>query len=563
MNYVMRHFPADGVSAIFTEAPGGGDMRDIDSDRNRPVVDPDNWFDLVKLHSDLDFLEVHSVDSVTVSHASVSGTSTGGPSGSGNADGNTAGVVNSQSLRYGRSTATHTLKTHSLGVLPIVVVLVSGKRIFNGQPVQVNTDGRSRYVSVYVTTTGVYLHEWTATSTSTLDAVSITYTVLVCKPPRSASGNDLFKYESGVAKLGFDRISSDRRYLQTMSGGSPWTMSSGRQGDFSQDGAPRFVYPDGSVYDPVPTTLRGKITYGYRDANTPRTYDPGYNLNMAYDGSFAGSPAISIQTEPPAVAAGDRGFTFDAPNARYRFMDDDIDAINTDGQLLMFLNTVHSYSNNLFFPDITKSYTYAWSCNQLLDVNNLDNMIRAESCTSFISAVHQSYSTEVELATLPDGADFFVGHLALSRTSAPNAGWQGRSLDVLPVSSQQIPVFGAESILLEAELGFARGFHLYVNPDRKLVYRLEQSVSKPINGYGTIKSTPVSSVSGAGAYIAGDGIPLFHRQTKARGYISTGQFNGTFTTYQHTAGSPCDRSDPSNYSSTYAVSLSVRFGKRS
>jgi len=267
-------FASAGIVALYEEAPGGGDFRDIDAPRNRPARDPANWLANIYFHSDLDNLEVESDTTVTINHAPVAAGS--GPGGS---------VTVNGTVQYGGATATHLLISHGLGYKPHVLVLVGDNVLFAGTPIQTDADKRMRSVSPYVTTSEVRLHEWTVRTSNVLGAVSKDYRVIVFRQPPAPSGNKLrdFQPGAGIFQLAFGRFDVDRRYLQVVPGGTPWGLSSGRSIDLKRGGV-RLVNPDGSIWDTVPTTFFARIS------------PPGNGGGVLYyDGSFAGSSPILVQ----------------------------------------------------------------------------------------------------------------------------------------------------------------------------------------------------------------------------------------------------------------------------
>lgn len=272
MTAVLMADPISGTVALFDEAPGGGDATDPHSQRNRPLLDPATWLANVYLHSDLDNIEVLSETTVTVNH-------TAGTTGSGSSSGGGDVVV------WNRNAADWLLVTHGLGYIPIVLVSQGGKTLWPGMPVQTNNIGGGRYAVPYVSTTEVRLSEWLSSAGSPLAAISINYKITIIRQPRAASGNRLFDFDptSGVLKLGFDKFSSDRRYLQVVPGGSPLGVFAGRTADLN-NGAPRFRLADGTSYDTVPATMKARI-----DAHS--SFGPA----MAYNGTFAGSPIFQVQ----------------------------------------------------------------------------------------------------------------------------------------------------------------------------------------------------------------------------------------------------------------------------
>ncbi|MEO9227440.1 MAG: hypothetical protein ABI216_00610 [Devosia sp.] len=270
MAIAFREFPTIGVVAIFEEASGGGVWKDPSAPRNEPAVDPEGNLDKVKFSTLLDNLEVYSDDIVTISHTS--GGTTGGSDGQ-------------NQVSWNQGAAEWTLKTHSLGYVPLVLIAQSTKAIYPGLPVQQGTGGAARYVYPYVDTTTVKLHEVRSSSGSALSALSIDYRVIVFLAPRDASGSKLWDFDpsTGILKLGFDRFSSDRSYLQVVAGGSPFGVFGGRTADLN-NGAPRFALPDGTHYDPIPSNMQARI-----DTRT------GYGSSMAYGGSFAPTDVFQVQ----------------------------------------------------------------------------------------------------------------------------------------------------------------------------------------------------------------------------------------------------------------------------
>lgn len=261
--------------ALYDEAPGGGNAGDPASLRNRPLVDPASWLDLVYLHSDLDLLEVVSDTTVGISHAAV-------PAAAGSAPG-TAGAV---PFAWPTATATHVLVTHSLGYEPYALIVIGNKVVAPGLPVQVGSDGSGRYVTAYVTATTVVLHESASAGVSGLAAAGIFYRVMIFRAPVPPSGTKAMELKPATNDYKFarERIDLTRRYLQIAPGGSPFGLSTGKTID-ARNGAPRFVNPDGTIYDPVPAAFGLAMVNG-----------PAEPLNsMAYSGSFLGSPSILVQ----------------------------------------------------------------------------------------------------------------------------------------------------------------------------------------------------------------------------------------------------------------------------
>lgn len=295
MTVVLQADPATYKVAIFDEAVGGGDPASPTSARNRPLLDPANWLANIYFHSDLDNMEVHSDTTVPVSHPAVGGVTTGGMDGGGN---NISGgeTQNAANLRYRRSTADYALVNHNLGYIPDAFAVVGSQALFPGMPVQTQGDGRGRYCTVYLTSTQVRLFEWSSVSASDLPALTLSYRVIVLARPRDPSGAILFDYDpaSGRVTMARGRFDSTRNYLQVVPGGSPFGIPYGKTIDL-KNGAPRFVRPDGTIFEPVPSTLKGKFVVSYTEDRTVKTYNPGYKNSMAYNGAFTGPQQILVQ----------------------------------------------------------------------------------------------------------------------------------------------------------------------------------------------------------------------------------------------------------------------------
>lgn len=277
------------------------------------------------------------------------------------------------------------------------------------------------------------------------------------------------------------------------------------------------------------------------------------------------------------------GFQFDPDVNRISIVMDGRTVATTDGTLVCVLPTENVFSSvEAVFPDPPKStaYNWTWSVKDNFPVTPV-RYRRGESCTSLIVATPQEYSAKSVLMDAPAGADFFVGSIQLSRTTAPLSTWMGRSLEVLPVQGQQIPFAGGMSVLMEAEIGISRALHVYLDDEptsgtyRKLVLEVEQSVGPAIGGYTAQYGDAWGGLGGGtgdgGAIVNGanttsgstNGIPIFIRETKSYGYSNESGSPANPSTYRWNGGSPCARNDITQYLSRYSVDIRGRFGRRS
>ena len=272
--------PVSGKVALFDENGTSGDPIDPMAARNAPLQSPAAHLDKVYFHSDLDYMEVsHGPTVANVSHALVAAVTDPG-----------AAATPSRVIAYGTAVTTHTLLTHSLGYVPYFLVVLGGDIVYPGQPVQVLSDGRQRRVVAYADSTTIKLREWAVQTNATMAAVNLAYTVVVFRAPPAPSGTILYDWDptTGIVQMGRGKFRSDRRYLQVVPGGSPYGFSLGRTIDL-KNGAPRYVDPDGSIFEPIPSDFALKV----RMSDEPN--DAPYGPPMAYNGSFAGSASVLVQ----------------------------------------------------------------------------------------------------------------------------------------------------------------------------------------------------------------------------------------------------------------------------
>jgi hypothetical protein len=213
----IRGFTADNIVACFEEEAGGGAMFDIDAPRNAPAKDPIDHLDKVTWHSSFDQFELAAgPTNVTINHTSLAAASV------------VVGIGSLSLTIYGTRRVTDILLlTHSLGYKPRVKVTISGRVIVSGQTIQNLTD-RFRLVSVFTTTTGVYVRETAFSSSSDLPAHSQDYRVFVFKQAAQVPGAPLFSNDESLMTIAREVIRSDKKYLRrTGAGDEEFSMDSG------------------------------------------------------------------------------------------------------------------------------------------------------------------------------------------------------------------------------------------------------------------------------------------------------------------------------------------------
>lgn len=238
--------------ACFEETAGGGDPQDINSARNAPAKTPANYLDKITWHSDLFQYEIaYGPTTVTVNHPSVAASTLYyGVTWNG---GSFFGSPTPQGVYFvvqgTESVTDHLLVTHGLGYVPKVMVVYDGRILPTGHTVQLS-GSNSRRVSVYVTSTGVYLRDLGISSNTALSAISLNYTVLVFRNPTANPLKKLFEY--GVAGMSLARgiVDTSKKYLRrTGVGDSPFSLNMGPTLDV-QNGGVRSATGGITVSDP-------------------------------------------------------------------------------------------------------------------------------------------------------------------------------------------------------------------------------------------------------------------------------------------------------------------------
>lgn len=258
-----------------------------------------------------------------------------------------------------------------------------------------------------------------------------------------------------------------------------------------------------------------------------------------------------------------KGIDVSASLGRIRFENNSRIVATTDGTLVCVLPTLQTFAPGLTFGDFSKDICYFWT-GSVRDPGGGPQ--QAQSCSCMITALPEETVTDTVLMAAPAGADFFIGRVKISRTTAPSHTWMGRTLGVLPVQSQWMPIPGSFSALLESEINVSRAMHIFITGGN-LVLRKEQSVGPAPGGYGTfpvLTDALLYHHRGSLTFLTTAGTPVYLRDQKQVGYVAGGSvITGSSTTFQRTGASPCATSDVTNYSSIYTVDIEGRFGRRS
>ena len=267
------------------------------------------------------------------------------------------------------------------------------------------------------------------------------------------------------------------------------------------------------------------------------------------------------------------GFELFDGNTKMRITNGSRTVFTTDGTLINLLPPAYDISTTLWvaFPDINKDYQYNWRHG--FDYTALPTkMVAFDSfCVCNLTALPQEYEAESTIAAAPAGADIFVGQLALARTVAPSHTWNGVTIQPKQPTGVSIP-FVSGSLLMEAEVGLARAFSIFV-AGGNLRLNVEQSVCKAPGGWGLYGSafnwlSPADGGGGENVYGSVAGLPILQVSTNnvAAQAEAADLFNRRWdqrTRIGFPNACPLPNWASYNYSSTYQVNLTGSFGRRS
>lgn len=564
MTTVFCKFPQEGVIAIFEEAPGGGDVEDINSLRNRPAKDPENWLPNILFHSGLSYLEIAAEGTVIRSHSSAPAASYS--SGGGDTDGIAAGAYG-----YGSTYEDFAVVTHNLGYECYAAVIFDGKVLHPGIPVQVGSTGEIRYATAYSTTTQIRVKTWCSIGQSVLPSTSITYKAIALRDPRTATGNILWEVDdtTGIVQMGRSKFSSDRKYLLAVDGGSPFSVLNGRGGD-TNNGAARLADGGGGVTDTVPSTSKMAIVSGLvtGDADPNAVTPTVYGSPMVYGGSFASPSSFQIRV-PDDPPGGNSGYEFDPDDELLKFFYHGRETLTTSGKLVGVLDE-QVLSPTVSFPDFTTYANYVWGYrDRSLSVTPPFEYYYDRWGGAWRSAIPAEWSQVTNLMAVPSGSDFAIGLVKITRTNAPD-DWLNDPVEVLPEPAVWIPFMGSFTTILEAAFGMVRMVSIYVEGGYLKLWQ-SQSVSNAPGGYQTFnldftsggqpRTIRIQHYGGSGA-----GVPVkmvWNSSTKK--YTGGGPVTITPATTLHKwdgSSPPSPPSDP-DFASDYTFNLKFRFGRRS
>lgn len=228
----IRGFPEENVIAIFNEPNSSGSVEDYDASRNSPVKNPGQDISNVFFHTDFFQYELAMpIQSRNVSHPALAGRYYyWGPSNQYFLGDPTYTSFISYRVP-GQTVSTETLLvTHNLGYVPLAFVAWNGKMLMPGVVVQTESEGRTRFVSSFATTTAIYLREVYSSTESALSSTNQSYQILVFKVSEEDADLPLFGIDESSNEfiLGRGKINTINSYLRrTGVGDTPFAIDSG------------------------------------------------------------------------------------------------------------------------------------------------------------------------------------------------------------------------------------------------------------------------------------------------------------------------------------------------
>lgn len=267
---------------------------------------------------------------------------------------------------------------------------------------------------------------------------------------------------------------------------------------------------------------------------------------------------------------------WDWEGGQFRIVNGDRIVATTGGTLLQFLTDQQTFSTTLSFPDANKGqlYTFSYGTTYASGGNYATNV----AFRTAVGALPQEWSDTIVLGDAPAGADIAVVHVVLSRIAAPSHAWLGQTL--APVFPQGVDIQLWGSMNLEMGPCITRGLTVDI-VGGELVAIIDQTVGPEAGNfttYGYIPPTEPTTVfdnfRGGTENVApsGAGVPVWWSDSSPYSKIESGTWSGPLAPGNPTAFANDRRyggsaaayyDDPTDYSSTYSLTVKCRFGRRS
>lgn len=264
----VRGFPEQNKIAVFDEPNTSGSIEDYNSSRNTPVRSPAAFISSVYFHTDFFQYELAMpIQSVNVGHPALAGrTSYWGPANQYWINSATFTSAIPYAVPGQNAARDVLLVVHNLGYVPLAFVSWNGRMLMPGVAVQVESEGRSRFVCAFINTVGVYIREVYNSTDAAISATNQSYQVLIFRTSAASAGLPLMGINSSNNQfiLGRGKINTINSYLRrTGAGDTPFSIDYGPTVDINSG---RTRIASGGTY----------------------TTEPGYN------GSFLAPPFTSV-----------------------------------------------------------------------------------------------------------------------------------------------------------------------------------------------------------------------------------------------------------------------------
>lgn len=250
--------------------------------------------------------------------------------------------------------------------------------------------------------------------------------------------------------------------------------------------------------------------------------------------------------------------------------------LRTDGRMFALLPTVHTFDDVVVdYPDPPKGWVYGWRGRSDYGFNpspsEPDSYAQSQNAKVWFTRLPTDSEISYPLIAAPPGANFFAGFVKMTRTLAPTHQWYLR--DVVPLQKQDawIPWIGSGE--MEAGFAMARALHLVIEGGN-LCLVAQQTVGAPVGGssrsWGHYPSIFVNGIDREGGLFQNSGTPGLivwfstssPYQKSASRTVNTDGSPAQYITQQRGQADQCTTTDPTNYRSTYSVSVMGQFGRR-
>jgi hypothetical protein len=267
---------------------------------------------------------------------------------------------------------------------------------------------------------------------------------------------------------------------------------------------------------------------------------------------------------------------WDWEDGQFRILNGDRIVSTTGGTLLQFLTAEQEFSTSLAFPDANKGQIYSISYETRYASGG--NRFAGVTCRTAVGALPQEWSDTIILGSAPAGADLAVVRVVLARTNSPSHTWIGQTLVPIFPEDEEIQLWG--SMNLEMGPGITRGLTIDII-DGDLVAIIDQTVG-PVSGNfqshgvwppaepNTVFETPF--IGSENSAPDGQCLPVWWSDSSPYIKVESDSWSGPLGAGNPTAfvnarryggASAASYADPTDYSSTYDLTVKCRFGRRS